>query len=118
MDGVRLSGECPEARYCPFPKVSAECPESVRAERGKCPERVRSVSARQSSGAGRTHPLYKGVLSDPVAPPSSRVPDIQPRPVSACVARAKAHARYQSVTTNGQYQRYAPDRVVMRGIER
>ena len=87
MDGMRLSGKCPEARYCPFPKVSAECPEGVRAKRGKCPERVRNVSARQSSGAGRTHPFYKGVLSDPVAPPSSRVPDIQPRPVSACLAR-------------------------------
>ena len=87
MDGMRLSGKCPEARYCPFPKVSAECPEGVRAKRGKCPERVRNVSARQSSGAGRTHPFYKGVLSDPVAPPSSRVPDTRPRPVSACLAR-------------------------------
>ena len=86
MDGVRLSGECPEARYCQFPKVSAERPKRVRAKRGKCPERVRNVSGRQSSGAGRTPPFYKGVLSDPVAPPSSRVPDIQPRPVSACLA--------------------------------
>jgi hypothetical protein len=43
--------------------------------------------------------------------------ETQPRPVSACVARAKAHARYQSVTTNGQYQRYAPGCVVMRGME-
>jgi hypothetical protein len=88
MDGMRLSGKCPEARYCPFPKVSAECPEGVRAKRGKCPERVRNVSGRQSSGAGRTPPFYKGVLSDPVAPLSSRVPNTGPRPAGACLARA------------------------------